>query len=206
MSEASPVTIPVKPRGRRLAVAPRVAMAATLAGATAVCAALGAWVVASPQSSLAGASPFAYAHDARAALHMKAALSGEDLDDAEHEARAALAQSPALAVTWVRLAYIETWRHRRVTPAAAQDLSRSYQVSPLGPDVSPARTKFALEAWPVLSPELREQAIADFEAWWRRRPEDATRLAQGIVDPQGRLVAGMALAEFDAKAALRSRP
>lgn len=206
MNDAIPATNPGEPRSRRPAVSPRVGLAAALAGATALCAVLGAWVVAAPQGALAGASPFAYAHDARAALHMKAALSGEDLDDAEREARAALALSPALAVTWVRLAYIETWRHRRITPEAVQDLSRSYQVSPLGPDVSPARIKFVLEAWPVLPPELREQAFADFEALWRRRRAEATQLAEGIVDPQGRLVAGMALAEFEAKAALNSKP
>lgn len=195
----------VKPRAGARWPSPRVGLAAALAVVTGVCAALGARVIAAPQGRLAGLSPIAYAHDARAAQHMRAALSGEDLDDAEREARKALAQSPAMAVTWVRLAYIDTWRRRAVTPEAIEDLSRSYEVSPLGPDVSEARIKFVLEAWTGMTPALRDQAMLDLESLWRRRPEDANRLVKGIVDPHGRLVGGMALAEFDAKRALGSK-
>lgn len=187
-------------------MSPRVLLAAALAAVAGLSAALGAWVVAKPEGALAGLSPFAYAHDARAAQHMKAALSSEDLDNAEREARLALAQSPASAVTWVRLAYIDTWRRRAVTPQAIQDLARSYEVSPLGPDVTPARAKYALEAWSALPPAMQTQAMADLEQLWRRNPDEAVGLVKGVIDPRGRLVGGMALAEFDAKRALESKP
>ncbi|MFN3523125.1 MAG: hypothetical protein ACK4YQ_12825 [Phenylobacterium sp.] len=203
MSEVSPAAASATARTVRPSVQPRVALAAALAAATALAAGLGAWAVARPLGGLAAVSPLAGVHDARAAAHMKAILGSEDLDEAEREARMTLAQSPAQASAWVRLAYVETWRHRRVTPEALRNISRSYKVSPLGPDVSRARVKFALEAWPELPRALQDQALVELETMRWRKPEEAGRLVQGIVDLQGRLVGGMALADADAKAALR---
>ena len=189
------------PKGRQIPW--RLVLAGGLAAVTLVAGGLSAWIVADPAGPLGAAAPFTYAHDARAAHHMKAALGEEDFRAAEREIRLTLAQSPALATAWVRLAYVDTWRSRGLTPLAVSSLARSYEVSPLGPDVSTARVKLVLEAWSVLPPEIRAQGLTELEAMRWRRPEEAMALVQGITDAQARLAGGMTLADADAKAALR---
>jgi hypothetical protein len=127
-----------------------------------------------------------------------------DLDAAEQQTRRELALAPTTATAWLRLAYIDYWRHGRLTPAGLANLNRSYDTAPLGPDASASRLTLGFELWGEMTPELRVLLLRELAAF-RERDADATRaFAYRIGNPRGRLAAGMAIAELEMKGALKA--
>lgn len=164
----------------------------------------GLWVLASPTSPLTSLLPLSPSHEALANARLVPGAGPADLDVAERETRQELALSPALATAWLRLAYIDYWRHQRLTDAGLADLRRSYEIAPLGPDASIARLKLVFELWPTMPSDMRNQALKELAAI-RERDRDATReFANKIINPEGRLAIGAGIAVLDSEDALRA--
>lgn len=119
------------------------------------------------------------------------AASPPDMDAAVAETRAALAQAPMNAAAWARLAYIDRSRSTAMTPAALDNLERSYAVAPYGPDISRWRVRYVFEHWSELTPSLRTQASDEMRVLSRYRGGVARDTVRAIEDPSGRLAAEM---------------
>lgn len=122
------------------------------------------------------------------------------LREVRAETRAALASSPALASGWLRLAYLEVLEHGALTPAAREALDRSYEIAPLGPDVSEPRLRLVFGMWSAMPEEIRSQALAELSAAKFRDKPATYALAQDVRDPAGRLAIGMGLAAIEIEA------
>jgi hypothetical protein len=177
--------------------------AVVLAGAGGLASVAGLWAVLSPEGWSASVLPLSPPHEALANAKLNPDLGAVDLDAAERATRRVLSRSPGLATAWVRLAYIETWRHGRLTPKALEHLETSYEIAPLGPDVSRARTALIFESWAAASPPIRAQALREVAAIRGRDREAAQKLADDIRNPEGRLAIGMAIATLQSEDALR---
>ena len=122
------------------------------------------------------------------------ALSAQDTPNpagAAAQTRAALAQAPMTASAWARLAYLERASSGALTPAALDQLERSYAVAPFGPDITPWRVRFMFEHWTQLTPPLRAQAAAELRTLARHRDGVARDLVASIDNPSGRLAASL---------------
>lgn len=157
------------------------------------------YALSAPQGAFATMAPLSPVHEARAVQALSGARGPAGLDQAEAETRAALAASPALASAWVRLAYIDAVRHGALTATGRQALERSYEISPLGPDVSQSRLRIVFGLWPTMPEAIRDQAFVELTALRRRDWHGAHALVREIRDPAGRLAAGMQLASLDAR-------
>jgi hypothetical protein len=167
---------------------------------TAVCAIAGVWALAAPESPLTAVLPLSQPHAALAIKDLTPGARPVDLNAAERQTRWELALSPTTATAWLRLAYIDYWRHGRLTSAGLANLNRSYEIAPLGPDASAARMTLGFELWAQMTPDLRAQLLRELTAFRERDREAARAFAGRITNPNGRLVVGMAIAELDTKA------
>lgn len=128
-------------------------------------------------------------HENRAEALM--AESPPNTEAAVAETRAALAQAPMNAAAWARLAYIDRSRSTAMTPAALDNLERSYAVAPYGPDISRWRVRYMFEHWSELTPSLRTQASDELRVLSRYRGGVARDTIRTIENPSGRLAAEM---------------
>lgn len=119
------------------------------------------------------------------------ALPHPDLDAAESRTWSALSQAPATASAWARLAYIDHVRGGRLSNEGLDYLDRTYEVAPLGPDITPWRVRFAYENWALLTPSLRRKAMEELRTYARYRGQLAHDLVVEIQSPPGRLAAAM---------------
>lgn len=119
-----------------------------------------------------------------------AALGG-DSSLSETETTKVIALAPATATAWLRLAYIDAQRPEGLNSEGLAALEQSYEVAPLGPDVSSWRLRFMFENWGQLTPGLRSHALDEMTVHVRGRPDRARRMV--ITDPAGRLAAAFAI-------------
>lgn len=203
MSEATSKPIEATPTIRARRQLARLVAAWALAAVTALCASLGLWSFLAPDGPAGSILPLSPPHVRFADVKLDPSRGPVDLDGAERETRRALAHSPGLAIAWVRLAYIETWRHGRLTPAALEHLRKSYEVAPLGPDASAARITLIFESWPDAPPEIRSRALREVVAVRARNREEAHKWVEAIRNPEGRLAIGMAIAAAESEDALK---
>lgn len=145
-----------------------------------------------------GGPPMAPAFERQAAQALARAPPALDL--AETASLNTLTQSPASASAWVRLGYIESARSGRLTPLAIQRLERSYQVSPLGPDVSYVRLTLLFDHWPQCPDGLRRAALAELKALHGRNAHLAWALTGQVRTPAGKLALRLSLTELEALA------
>lgn len=171
---------------------------------TAVLAIAGVWAFADPAGPAARFAPLSPPLAALANDHLSPGGRPVDLDAAERETRIQLALSPATASAWLRLAYIDYWRHGRLTAEGFADLARSYEIAPLGPDVSRARLTLGFELWGSMPPAVREQLLREVAALRERDREGAIAFAGRIGNPEGRLAIGMAIAVLDSEDELKA--
>lgn len=171
-------------------------------GAAAVLAGAGVLSAGAAALTLGGGSDLmnlATVHDNRAEARLEAVPP--DPDVAAAETRAALAQAPMNPGAWARLAYIDRSRSTVLTPAALDNLERSYAVAPFGPDITRWRVRFMFEHWGELTPSLRTQASDELRVLSRYRGGVARDVVRTIENPSGRLAAEMirSLGQADAR-------
>lgn len=123
----------------------------------------------------------------------------EDLRQAERLTEKLLAQRPGDASAWLRLAYIERARRTSLSMHAQALIMRSYELEPLGPELTRWRLSFLFENWNALSPSLRARAMAELSAVFPRHGWALRNLPASIQDPQGRMVAFMAFSRLRAE-------
>lgn len=170
------------------------------AGALAALTGLTLYVLLVPASSLAGLSPLSPPHEARAMMALGRVRDVKGLADVTAETRAALDSSPALASGWLRLAYLDILKHGRLTPLGLAMLQRSYEIAPLGPDVSEPRLRLVFGMWPQMPESIRVQALEELKGEKYRDREAAYAIAADVRDPAGRLAIGMGLAAIEIQA------
>lgn len=170
--------------------------------ATAATLSLGGLVVLNTGATV-GAPPFAIGlsqgHDEAAYRRLLGMPSAADLNWASSKARQALAVAPYENGPRLRLAYIETLRHGRLTPAGVQLFTQSYDLLPLDPNVAAWRIGFGLENWESLTPEARRAVYEEARAFYqlRSRDVDVRRVLNSVHNPSGRLAAALWLHSFD---------
>lgn len=109
--------------------------------------------------------------------------------------KAELSLSPARSSAWARLAYGRTLEAGRLTPTAAADLLRSYELAPHDADLVLWRTAFVYSNWSAAPPALREAAFEEVSAFAAMDlHREALLKAPALVnDPSGRLALVLAL-------------
>jgi hypothetical protein len=147
---------------------------------------------------------FAESHDRRAFRQIEASKAPASLDAASTEVGRALALSPYSNPARLRLAYIDTVRHRGLGPAGVAELTRSYDLIPYDTTIAAWRIRFALEHWRALTPELRALVHAEAVAFANAHSSDVdvTTVLRTIRDPAGRLAAELWLQELATQAHL----
>ena len=128
------------------------------------------------------------------------AASHEDQVRVAQQARALvrqeLALSPARPAAWARLAYADALEQQRLTPEAAQNLLRSYEVAPLDADLILWRTAFVYRNFDDAPPALRAAAHDEVVAFADLNHLHWTainRLQRLIDNPSGRFALMLAL-------------
>lgn len=170
---------------RRFSPAPVVYAATGLAAAALAAAAL--WQL-QPTASPGSAGPLPLAGDLRLPAKV---VRQADLETLRRHAGRRLQLSPADAGAWTILAYVSERETGRCAAACAAALDHAYEVAPLDPVSFAWRTRFALENWPALTPQLRLKAVAHMRQAWST-PEGRLALrdmARTVNDPAGRLAA-----------------
>lgn len=153
-----------------------------------------------------GAPPISVAlsqgYDEAAYRRLLKAPSPADLDWAAAKSRQALAVAPYENNPRLRLAYVETLRHGRLTPEGARLFSQSYDLLPLDPNVAAWRMGFGLEHWESLTPDARRAVYEEARAFHRlgSRDVDVRQVLRGVRNPSGRLAAALWLSSFDRRA------
>lgn len=99
--------------------------------------------------------------------------------------RAAIEASPMNAAAWLRIAYIRSVQASSLDAVAIDAIEKSYSVAPFGPDVTPWRLQFLYGHWSQLSPDLRQEVMAEHVAYGRQIPIRD----ESIADPAGKLAA-----------------
>src|SRR3569832_1578401 len=179
----------------RAAAAPVAGAAAALtAGAAILC----VWALSDPGGAGARQVPLAPAEELSAhRLLERPGARPADIAAARASALSALAQGPARATAWLDLAYADTLRSGRLTDTGRDALRRSWVFEPLGPDNSEWRVRFALEHWSELTPELRDNTLAEVRAQWRTNMKAAmVRALDSVQNPASRLAAALLKAEL----------
>ena len=125
-----------------------------------------------------------------------------ELDWAAAKSRQALAVAPYENGPRLRLAYIETLRHGRLTPEGVQLFAQSYDLVPLDPNVAAWRIGFGLEHWASLTPDARRAVYEEAKAFHqlRSRDVDVRRVLRGVRSSSGRLAAALWLSSFERSA------
>lgn len=138
-------------------------------------------------------------HDEAAYRRLLGSPSAADLDWAEAKSREALAVAPYENGPRLRLAYVETLRHGRLTPAGVEYFAQSYDLLPLDPNVGAWRIGFGLEHWESLTPEARRAVYEEARAFYRLRAREVgvERVLRSVRNPSGRLAAALWLHSFD---------
>jgi len=109
---------------------------------------------------------------------------------ADRESQAALAQAPTAANAWLRRAYVRQLATRTLDEQALDDLDKSYQAAPLGPDVTRWRLRFIFEHWPELTPALRTRAVNEMRNFARYH-SGGPDIVRAIHNPAGRWAAAL---------------
>jgi O-antigen ligase len=109
-------------------------------------------------------APMAAGYDRAATKGLETARAPAALDRAETLSRKAIALSPYDTSAMLRLAYIDTLRHGRLTAEGAEQFALSYERAPLDQAVASWRIKFALESWSQLTPQTQAAVRREFEA------------------------------------------
>ncbi|MGH7021045.1 MAG: hypothetical protein ACREEY_14250 [Brevundimonas sp.] len=111
-----------------------------------------------------------------------------------------IARRPTDAAAWLRLAYIDRLQHARLSAQAQDEVLRSYELEPLGPELTRWRQTFLFNNWPALSPELRERSLSELSAVFPRHGWALRDIPDAVDDPQGRMAAFMAFSRLRAEA------
>lgn len=134
--------------------------------------------------------PVAAGYD-RAALRLLSARSPSPAAQAEINrlSHAAIRQYPYDQGAWLRLAYLDAYRHGALTKDGLDDLSRSYTLVGVDPYYGVDRVRLALEHCPQLSHDLLASVKVEVTGLWS---DDRTRgqlkeMQPMIANPAGRL-------------------
>jgi hypothetical protein len=165
---------------------------AAFAGATAVLALGAAATLALPSASTPLTPYMAPALELRADREVRS-----NPGSAVASSRRVTRLAPATAAAWLRIAYAETLPGGRLGAEGLHALARSYEVAPLGPEVTAWRIVFAFEHWSQLSPALRARAVEELRVYIDGRPDRARRIR--IIHPTGRLAAALTIASIQSK-------
>ncbi|MBV9993571.1 MAG: hypothetical protein JO127_00030 [Caulobacteraceae bacterium] len=98
---------------------------------------------------------------------------------------------PADAAGWIAVAYADWLQHGRLGPEGLAALDHSYAVSFFDARQAVWRVGFALENWPTLTPQIRQDVLTEAQTALQDRrlgPQMKARLAT-VRNPQGRLAA-----------------
>jgi len=95
-------------------------------------------------------------YDAAAYRRMSGHPSAADISAATLLSKDALRLSPYATAARLRLVYIDTVAHHRLTSEGAAAYALSYDLVPIDPDVAPWRIRFGLEHWSDLPTETRQ--------------------------------------------------
>lgn len=139
-------------------------------------------------------------HDRRAERLLAAEpASPADLEEARRLSQGALAQFPYDTAAWLRLAYIDSIRHGRLSPEGVEMLRRSYDLVPVDVHVGVWRVRFTLENAATVPRDLRDRARNEASALWRnpRRRAELKQTQPAINDPAGRLTLALWLNRFE---------
>ena len=141
--------------------------------------------------------------EAAAVERLQAPLpAGEDLGQATRLTEASIAQRPSDASAWLRLAYIDRARRSPLSERAQAQVLRSYELEPLGPELTRWRLSFLFENWDALSPSLQGKAMNELAAVFPRHGWALRDLPSTIRNPRGRMIAFMAFSRLRTEADL----
>lgn len=128
--------------------------------------------------------------------------SPDDLGQATRLTERLIAQRPTDASASLRLAYIDRVQHAPLSARAQAQVLRSYELEPLGPEMTRWRLTFLFENWDALSPSLRTKAMNELAAVFPRHGWALRDLPSTVQNPRGRMVAFMAFSRFRTEADL----
>ena len=118
-----------------------------------------------------------------------------DIATARAATEAAIAQAPADTSAWLRLAYIDSL-DGELSPEGVSALERSYKLIAFDQYTAVWRTRFALDHWQALPPELQAMVRSEALGFLRTKKGRALReIWTQSPNPQGRMVAQFWLAE-----------
>lgn len=107
-------------------------------------------------------------------------------------AEAETVRRPADPTPWLTMAWIQASTSTTLTPSANAALLRSYQLAPLGPEVTLWRLAFIFDHWSSASPAVRASALRELRVVYPQKGWDIEALARTAVDPTGRMIATLA--------------
>jgi hypothetical protein len=105
----------------------------------------------------------------------------------------AVALKPVDSQAWVGLAATDVQLHGRLGEDGRQWLARSYDAAPYDAQLMPDRLALAYDAWPGLTPDLRQAVLSEFRVAWSR-PELRNHLMSAVNrahTPAGKLRLGL---------------
>lgn len=133
------------------------------------------------------------AEDGQARQIIDSAKTPADYARAAHHAQRALAQSAYNSNARLRLVFIDTLEHGRLTKEGERLLVQSYDLAPYDATVAAWRVRFALEHWGDLQPttrvSVRKEALA--LGGVSSRTADIRNTLRSVHDERGRVVAAL---------------
>lgn len=129
----------------------------------------------------------------------------DDLRQAARLTEQLITERPTGASSWLRLAYIDREQNGHLSARAQAQVLRSYDLEPLGPELTRWRLTFLFENWDALSPSLRDKAINELAAVFPRHGWALRDLPSTIQDPRGRMMAFMIFSRFRTEADLTGK-
>ena len=118
-------------------------------------------------------------------------ITPEHLAIAEQATREELKLAPLTVDAWLRLAYIDSVRNPTLSPMGLDALKNSFDAARYDPVNCGVRDVLALNHWPELTPELREETLDEIKLTWRppviAHQEVIEEWRSEVKNPAGRL-------------------
>jgi hypothetical protein len=143
--------------------------------------------------SYAGVLTFPFVDRAAAERAYDTLPGGAPIATRQAAAARLLRADPANASSWALVSYMDWLRHgHHLTQVGREALDRSYTMSALDHQIAPWRINFALENWDALSPDQRQQVMAEMTWMFQHdaaASADLKARLKTIQNPYGQVVA-----------------
>ncbi len=128
-------------------------------------------------------------------------VAPEHLKKAEAAIWEELHLSPMATDAWLRLAFVQTLKAPHLNATGVDALRKSFIVAPLDPVYCGDRDVLALNYWPDLTDQIRQEVLTEIKVTWRPptvvHPEVIRQWRNNVHNPSGQLALLLLLGPLD---------